>query len=83
MMQPPAPFKPSTVMNRAFSPLSLVVGRVPGALPQAGMERAFGPAKRRVDTVFRCPSFCRGASEVEGEKFFERRLSTVSAGSQL
>ena len=29
-------------MGRAFSP-SLSLGHVPGALPQAGMERALGP----------------------------------------
>ena len=47
-------------MGRAFSPMDLVVP-TPGALPQAGMERALGPQPALVSIALG-PSSIAGAT---------------------
>jgi hypothetical protein len=50
-------------MRRAFSPMDLVVP-TPGALPQAGMERALGPQPALVSIALG-PSFhCRSYVDI-------------------
>jgi hypothetical protein len=64
MVQNPPPDCLAVCMDRAFSPSNRVIVSIPGALPQAGIDRAFGPQEIVQITVLVRTQSAEGANHI-------------------